>query len=213
MTFIKNVIKITKVVSLVFILILFTCLLHKPKTIKNNNNLNNNNLNSRSNLQKLIDQANHIFIVENFQSSPNEAVSNLANGIGKSNTQTTTTVMPNPPSPTDSCDSSNIETVLTDLDTLEKRCQTYEQNQSNKFDTERKRLDDIHRGQLDIEKDKINQLQEIVKYYKKEYDTKLTINTKCRHEKQLKLDNDIKHINKPNDNLKNKEIILELKEN
>ena len=205
MTFIKNIIKMTKVVSLVFILILFTWLLHKPKTIKNN-------LNSTSNLQTLINKANHIFIVENFQSSasPNEAVSNFENALQKTKTQTTT-VMPNLPSPIDSGDSSNIEDVLTDLDTLEKRCKTYEQNQINNFDTERKRLDDIHRGQLDIETDKINQLKEIVKYYKKEYDTKLTINTACRKEKQFKLDKDITQINTNTDKLKSKELILDLK--
>ena len=61
MTLIKNILKMIKVVSLVIILILFTWLLHKPKTIKNN--IQNNNKQTKSNLQKLIDQANHIFII------------------------------------------------------------------------------------------------------------------------------------------------------
>ncbi len=212
MTVIKNIITITKVVFLILILILFTWLLHKPKTIQNNIQ---NNKHSKSNLQKLIDQANHIFIIENFETSPspNTAVSNLENGIEKSNTQTT--VMPEPEPDTNSdpntCNTdTNISTIINDLEEIETKCSDFETSQTNKYQEERQRLDDLYRQQLDIENDKIEQLQGLVKYYKKQYDTKLKVNNKCRQETNLKLEKDTKTIQNNIQNLQAKKFILEL---
>jgi len=208
----------TKVVFLVLILILFTWLLHKPKTIKNNN------LNSSNNLNKLINKANYIFRIENFTTSNSPTIStnpttsnsptiDATANLKEALTKTTTTVMPDstdpPPDSSSECDRT-IDNIIEDLEQLETKCDTFEQKQNNKYKDERTRLDDLYRNQLEIETDKIEQLKGLVKYYKTQYDTKLNINNKCRQETQLKLDKDTNFVNKNRDNLQAQKLILEL---
>ena len=202
----------TKVVSLVFILILFTWLLHKPKPIQNN--IQNNNKQTKSNLQNLIDQANHIFIIENFESSPpqEDPVENLGQQMDKSPspepTQASTTTQ-EPSEPEDT--SSNITEIINNLEDLEAKCEIFEKTQTQKFKDEQEVLEEDNRRQLDLENEKIDQLKDIVAYYKKQYDTKINLNTQCRTEKGLKLNEDLKTINNNVDKLRSKNVVLELK--
>jgi len=212
MTLIKNILKMTKVVSLVFILILFTLLLHKPKPIQNN--IQNNNKQTKYNLQTLIDQANHIFIIENFDSSPpqEDPVDNLGQQMETSPspdpTHVPTTKPPEPSEPEET--SANISEIINNLDTLEDKCEIFEERQTKKFKDEQQQLNEEYRTQLDLETEKINQLKDIVSYYKKQYDTKLNLNTQCRKETGIKLEEDLKTVKENTDTLKSRKVVLEL---
>ena len=214
MTLIKNILKMTKVVSLVLILILFTWLLHKPKTIKNN--IQNNTNQSKSNLQTLIDQANHIFIIENFvsnsppQKNPADAMEiqleTPPSPAPTTSIPTTTSIESYEPEEP----SSDIHEIISKLDNLEERCNNFEERQTTKFKDEQQQLQEEYRIQLDLETEKINQLKDIVSYYKRQYDTKLKLNTQCRKETGLQLDEDIKTVQNDKKSLKSKKVVLEL---
>lgn len=142
-----------------------------------------------------------------YETETNEEVSSPLNNILKSlkeinteqnndNSETTNT----PETTSNSCDLQfkNVDEVVSQLDDLEQKCNTYEEEQTKKNKLERERLKEIYNEQLEIETGKINELKNIVNYYRKRYNSKLSINNKCRKDKQLDIKNTIKSINRSN---------------
>lgn len=203
MNTIKTFIKFIKVLFLVTVLVLFTLILYKP-TI-------NNNLNSSSNLNKLIDKANHIFILEKFNTSQEPTHDDVAKQLEEELKEISTTVMPTTESPTEMDNPPLITEMINQLKDLEAECKLFDKQRSQEQEVERIRLKTLHRQQLDVETEKIEQLKDIVKYYKEEYEKKLTINTKCRQQQKLQLDGDINYIQDNVDQLKRNEVILNFK--
>ena len=142
-----------------------------------------------------------------YETEPNDEVSSPLNNILKSlkeinteqnndNSETTNT----PETTSNSCDLQfkNVDDVVSQLDDLEQKCNTYEQEQTKKNKLERERLKEIYNEQLEIETEKINELKNIVNYYRKRYNSKLSISNKCRKDKQQDIKNTIKSIDKSN---------------
>ena len=96
------------------------------------------------------------------------------------------------------------------MDSLEEKCDTFEERQTTKFKEKQKELQEEYRTQLDLETEKINQLKDIVSYYKKQYDTKLNLNKQCRTETGLKLNQDIQTVEQNQAQLKSRKVVLEL---
>ena len=69
---------------------------------------------------------------------------------------------------------------------MEEKCRDYETKERDKIDKERQYLKEKYREQLEIENDKIEQLKDLVNYYRKRYYKKLNINNECR--KKYKID-------------------------
>jgi hypothetical protein len=207
MNTIKTFIKFIKVLFLVIVLVLFTLILYKPTK--------NNNLNSSSNLNKLIDKANHIFILEKFDTSQgpthDDVAEKLKEELEEELNEISTTVMPTAASPTEMEYPPKITDMIDQLKDLEGVCKTFETQRSAEQEDERIRLETLHRQQLDVETEKIEQLKDIVKYYKEEYDKKLTINNTCRQQQKKNLNGDINYIQENVDQLKRNEVILNLK--
>lgn len=83
-----------------------------------------------------------------------------------------------------------LTNLMKHLDTMEAKCTVYEANERDKIQKETDYLKEKYKDQLNIENEKIEQLKDLVNYYRKRYYKKLNINNQCRVKIQSKLDDD-----------------------
>jgi len=109
----------------------------------------------------------------------------------------------------DTNDSLSLDNMFTNLTNLEEKCSEYEIKQQETDDREKQRHEEFIQEQLDIENVKINELTEIVNFYRKKYQEKMSVNSKCRANKLSGLDAATKNLNNLNkDDLSTQEVYL-----
>lgn len=83
-----------------------------------------------------------------------------------------------------SCDNSeSLNNLIENLDNLELKCREYETKQETWDNDQKEKHEKIVKNQIELENKKINELKQIVNYYRRKYNEKLHINTKCRETK------------------------------
>jgi hypothetical protein len=195
---------------LIFLFILSVCLLCAKNKLKQVYNSNTNS----NDLRNAINNNENILIMENFQNSLN-SFDNAIESLETENHPEKETVTASNVNFQQGED-ADIEDLLDQLDTMEEKCRVYETNEREKLDKEHAYLKQKYREQLEIENDKIEQLKDLVNYYRKRYYKKLKINNDCRKKIQGRLDEDtdfIKDIgglaedHQPKFNINKKELI------
>ena len=89
----------------------------------------------------------------------------------------------------------SLDQMFVNLKNLEDKCKSYEEGQRDTDDIEKKRHEESVQEQLDIENVKINELTEIVNFYRKKYQEKMTVNSQCRENKFTTLETNIDKLN------------------
>ena len=180
------------------------------RLLKKNYSQNNNNLNHG--IENSIDRL--LGIKEGFQttqtatgydySSNNldtEATAEKAIGEGlKENPTSPPTIVDSLDDNDDENDSSTLDTMFKGLHNLEQKCIEYEKSQQENDDNEKKRNEEHIQEQLDIENVKINELTEIVNFYRKKYHEKMSVNSQCRKNKFDSLENSMSKMVETNEN-------------
>tara|TARA_B100000787_G_C16195827_1_gene300751 strand:- start:1900 stop:2604 length:705 start_codon:yes stop_codon:yes gene_type:complete len=80
-------------------------------------------------------------------------------------------------------DGVTLDTMFTNLNDLEKKCKSYEDRQRASDKEEKHRHEELIQEQLDIENVKINELTQIVNFYRKKYNEKKAVTGQCRKQK------------------------------
>jgi hypothetical protein len=160
------------------------CVKNKFKRIQSSNNNTNT-------LENSIKANETILVKENFQNSLNQLdvdTSKLSSESEKNKEEEQSVSGNNVSYQLD--EDANIDDLLEQLDTMEDKCKEYEDKERTKLDKERQYLKEKYREQLEIENDKIEQLKDLVNYYRRRYYKKLKINNDCRKKIQGRLDED-----------------------
>tara|TARA_B110001450_G_scaffold254741_2_gene280729 strand:+ start:1415 stop:2128 length:714 start_codon:yes stop_codon:yes gene_type:complete len=89
----------------------------------------------------------------------------------------------------------SLDKMFENLKNLEDKCNSYEEGQRETDDKEKQRHEESVQEQLDIENVKINELTEIVNFYRKKYQEKMTVNSQCRENKFNTLETNINKLN------------------
>lgn len=100
----------------------------------------------------------------------------------------------------DGKDTSTLDTMFEGLQNLEQKCIKYEKSQQENDDNEKKRNEEYIQEQLDIENVKINELTEIVNFYRKKYHEKMSVNSQCRKNKFDSLEKSMSKMVETNEN-------------
>lgn len=90
----------------------------------------------------------------------------------------------------------SLDDMFDNLKNLEDKCTRYEDRQRETDDIEKMRHEERVQEQLDIENVKINELTEIVNFYRKKYQEKMSVNSQCRENKFNILETNIDKLNK-----------------
>jgi len=181
------------------------------RLLKKNYSQNNNNLNHG--IENSIDRL--LGIKEGFQTTQTAtgtdyssnnldteatAENAIGEGLKKKPTSPPTIVDSLDDNDDDENDSSTLDTMFKSLHNLEQKCIEYEKNQQTVDDAEKIRNENSIQEQLDIENVKINELTEIVNFYRKKYHEKMSVNSQCRQNKFDSLENTMSNLVKTNDN-------------
>lgn len=207
--------------SLNLILLFVLCILSVTfivTILKKNYNHNNNNIN-----QGIENSINRIIgMKEGFQNkngnnyiAANEQIGQNVDAKIKAEQALATTTSPQEPThieslhDNDTNETASLDDMFTNLTSLEEKCTEYETKQRDNDDREKKRHEEFIQEQLDIENVKINELTEIVNFYRKKYHEKMSVNSQCRGNKFNVLENTIKDLNNvKDDDLSTQEVYL-----
>ena len=183
------------------------------RLLKKNYSQNNNNLNHG--IENSIDRL--LGIKEEFQTTQTatgneynsnnldtEATAEKAIGEGLKNKPTSSphvdSLDDDDNNENDEKDTSTLDTMFEGLQNLEQKCIKYEQSQQENDDNEKKRNEESIQEQLDIENVKINELTEIVNFYRKKYHEKMSVNSQCRQNKFDSLEKTMSKLVETNEN-------------
>jgi len=94
----------------------------------------------------------------------------------------------------DGNDGSSLDNMFTNLKTLEKKCKDYEDSQEKNDLDDKRKHEELIQEQLDIENVKINELTQIVNFYRKKYTEKKSVTGQCRKQKFGELEKTMKDV-------------------
>jgi len=160
------------------------------------------NYNIKNSLTPIIQGGKRILSKEHFQTYGERAAA------AKEKEEKETTSKPVASEEESQDNDENLTELMDHLDHMEKKCTEYENREKEKINQETEDLQTKYKAQLEIENDKIEQLKDLVNYYRKRYYKKLKINNKCRSEMQSKLDNDTEFIKDLKDKAQDNQIKL-----
>lgn len=89
---------------------------------------------------------------------------------------------------------SSLDEMFENLKTLEKKCKDYEESQDKNDMDEKRKHEELIQEQLDIENVKINELTQIVNFYRKKYTEKKSVTGQCRKQKFGELEKTMKDV-------------------
>ena len=207
--------------SLNLILLFILCIISVTfivTILKQNYKHNNNNIN-----QGIENSINRIIgMKEGFQTQNDNKYINNNNKTGQNASAaidagiaSTTTAAPQEEThiesltDNDTNEPASLDDMFTNLTSLEEKCSEYEIKQQDNDDREKKRHEEFIQEQLDIENVKINELTEIVNFYRKKYHEKMSVNSKCRKNKFNILENTMDGLKKvKEDDLNTQDVYL-----
>jgi hypothetical protein len=207
--------------SLNLILLFILCIISVTfivTILKQNYNHNNNNIN-----QGIENSINRIIgMKEGFQTQNDNKYNNNNNKTGQNASaaidnglELITTMSPQEEThiesltDNDTNEPASLDDMFTNLTSLEEKCSEYEIKQQDNDDREKKRHEEFIQEQLDIENVKINELTEIVNFYRKKYHEKMSVNSECRKNKFNILENTMDGLNKvKEDDLNTQDVYL-----
>lgn len=94
----------------------------------------------------------------------------------------------------DGNEGSSLDDMFTNLKTLEKKCKDYEDSQEKNDLDDKRKHEELIQEQLDIENVKINELTQIVNFYRKKYTEKKSVTGQCRKQKFGELEKTMKDV-------------------
>ena len=89
---------------------------------------------------------------------------------------------------------SSLDDMFKNLKSLEKKCADYEDSQEKNDMDEKRKHEELIQEQLDIENVKINELTQIVNFYRKKYTEKKSVTGQCRKQKFGELEKTMKDV-------------------
>lgn len=98
---------------------------------------------------------------------------------------------------------NSLENMIKNLDNLEEKCRYFEGKRDEYDEQEKIRTDKTMKEQIELEDAKIDELKEIVNYYRRKYNEKIHISSKCRTNKIDTLENTAKQLY----NIENKNLL------
>ena len=108
---------------------------------------------------------------------------------------------------------STLDELFTNLESLETKCSMYEENQKTKDEENKEKHKKMIQEILDIENSKINELTEIVNFYRQKYFEKMNTKNQCRQQTNTMLEQNIDTVYKNKNMFKvqdNKRIDIDL---
>ena len=139
----------------------------------NGSNHNNRNKNTEDSTEELIIQG-----LQHKPSTTTQHIESLSTGDGDENNT-----------------AQSLDQMFDNLKNLEEKCNKYEEGQRETDDIEKQRHEEFVQEQLNIENVKINELTEIVNFYRKKYQEKMSVNSQCRENKFNTLETNIDKLN------------------
>jgi len=127
----------------------------------------------------------------NYSKDQKNAENNLRKATKNSKITTTTTKNPSKDygsitkeDPCKYCNNTNndesLNNMIKNLDNLEDKCKEYEDRHDTWDKEQKEKHEKVIKEQIELEDKKINELKEIVNFYRRKYNEKLHINTQCR---------------------------------
>jgi len=89
---------------------------------------------------------------------------------------------------------SSLDEMFKNLKSLEKKCKDYEESQDKNDMDDKRKHEELIQEQLDIENVKINELTQIVNFYRKKYTEKKSVTGQCRKQKFGELEKTMKDV-------------------
>jgi len=89
---------------------------------------------------------------------------------------------------------SSLDVMFENLKSLEKKCKDYEESQDKNDMDDKRKHEELIQEQLDIENVKINELTQIVNFYRKKYTEKKSVTGQCRKQKFGELEKTMKDV-------------------
>jgi len=89
---------------------------------------------------------------------------------------------------------SSLDDMFKNLKSLEKKCADYEVSQKKNDMEDKREHEELIQEQLDIENVKINELTQIVNFYRKKYTEKKSVTGQCRNQKFGELEKTMKDV-------------------
>ena len=89
---------------------------------------------------------------------------------------------------------SSLDDMFENLKSLEKKCADYEESQDKNDMDDKRKHEELIQEQLDIENVKINELTQIVNFYRKKYTEKKSVTGQCRKQKFGELEKTMKDV-------------------
>lgn len=94
----------------------------------------------------------------------------------------------------DGNEGSSLDDMFKNLKTLEQKCKDYEDSQEKNDLDDKRKHEELIQEQLDIENVKINELTQIVNFYRKKYTEKKSVTGQCRKQKFGELEKTMKDV-------------------
>ena len=94
----------------------------------------------------------------------------------------------------DGNEGSSLDVMFENLKSLEKKCKDYEDSQEKNDLDDKRKHEELIQEQLDIENVKINELTQIVNFYRKKYTEKKSVTGQCRKQKFGELEKTMKDV-------------------